>query len=671
MFDHEKIKELFSAYLDQELSLDQQRQVEEHLEKCASCRREFNALHKLQNTLLLWKDQELSLDWEGKIKKILQEKKDGVASGAKSRKKFFAGSAALTVVIACLIAFYAGDYGKDLSQDKAAGAISGVHVLQRISETKAVSSTYSNQIGDNVAADLNINTNISSSMFSRQESFLDDSLREPLMSRQRIVYEPYSGSHEGGRFNTEDYGEIYENDFLRVIDNPLSTFSIDVDTASYSIIRRFINADQLPPPEAVRIEEMINYFDYDYKLPKREDPFSITSEIGPCPWNSGHDLLLIGLQGKEYAREYLPPSNYVFLIDVSGSMNAANKLPLAKRSMRFLIDSLRSQDRVAIVVYASASGVVLDSTPGAEKDKMIEALDWLRAGGPTAGGEGIERAYKIAEENFIKGGNNRVILATDGDFNVGVSSDAEMVRLIESQREKGIFLTVLGFGSGNYKDSKMEKIADAGNGNYYYIDNILEAKKIFVRQLSGTIFTIAKNVKIQIEFNPGKIKAYRLIGYENRMLKSEDFNDDAKDAGELGAGHAVTALYEIISFDSDENLPLIDDLKYQKITVRPSDEILTIKVRFRKPDSQVSELISQEVVEADRGREVSHNFVFAGAVAEFGLLLRDSRYKAEASYERVIRRAKNAKGSDTWGYRAEFIRLVESATLLKEIAINY
>jgi len=471
----------------------------------------------------------------------------------------------------------------------------------------------------------------------------------------------------GKDFNTENYDKITENQFVSPINNPLSTFSIDVDTASYANMRRFLTENhQLPPKDAVRIEEMVNYFKYDYPQPKDEHPFSVNLESGICPWNQKHYLIRIGLKGKEVPVEKLPPSNLVFLLDVSGSMSDYNKLPLLKKTLEILVENLRKEDRVAIVVYAGAAGLVLKSTPGNEKETIMQAFNKLEAGGSTAGGEGIELAYKIAKENFIKNGNNRVILATDGDFNIGASSDAEMERLIEKKREEGVFLTVLGFGMGNYKDSKMEKLSNAGNGNYAYIDNILEAKKVMGKEIWGTLFTIAKDVKIQIEFNPAKVKGYRLIGYENRMLKSEDFNDDKKDAGEIGSGHTVTAFYEIIPSSSDEKIPGIDDLKYQKKETVTSDELLTIKFRYKKPDGDKSILISQPVKDSDIGKTVSENFQFASAVIEFGLLLRDSEFKGTSSYQNVLTLAKQSKGKDEEGYRAEFIKLVETASLLKK-----
>ncbi|PLX10018.1 MAG: hypothetical protein C0594_05510 [Marinilabiliales bacterium] len=479
----------------------------------------------------------------------------------------------------------------------------------------------------------------------------------------------YDNSWNQPVHNTEEYDEINETGFLAALSNPLSTFSVDVDRAAYSNIRRFLNSNQMPHKDVARIEEMINYFDYDYSAPKGDIPFSVNMEMASCPWNTNHQLLHVGLQGKELEQEEVPATNLVFLLDVSGSMNAPNKLPLLKSAFKILVDKLRPEDRVAIVVYAGAAGCVLESTSGADKTKIVSALDKLSAGGSTAGGEGIKLAYKIAKQSFIKDGNNRVILATDGDFNIGASSDAEMVRLIENKRDDGIFLTVLGFGMGNYKDSKMEKISNAGNGNYAYIDNILEAKKTLGEEIWGTLFTIAKDVKIQIEFNPAKVKAYRLIGYENRMLKKEDFNDDTKDAGEIGAGHTVTALYEIIPADSEEKVGDSDDLIYQTSTVKASNDLMTLKLRYKEPDGDVSKLIEEKVSEKDvKTRGMTSNFQFSAAVAEFGLLLRDSEFKANASYNQVLDLARSSKGEDRSGYRAEFIKLVEVAQILHDTA---
>ncbi len=463
-------------------------------------------------------------------------------------------------------------------------------------------------------------------------------------------------------FNTESYDVINENIFKDVINNPLSTFSVDVDRASYSNIRRFLTQNQKPVKDAVRIEELINYFDYDYPQPKNGHPFSITIEADKCPWNTKHQLFLVGLKGENINENEIPANNLTFLIDVSGSMSSANKLPLLKQAFKYLVENLRPQDRVAIVVYAGAAGVVLESTPGNQKEKIIAALDMLQAGGSTAGGEGINLAYKIAKQNFIKNGNNRVILASDGDFNVGASSDAEMVRLVEQKRNDGIFLSILGFGMGNYKDSKMEQISNAGNGNYAYIDNILEAKKVFGTELWGTLYTIAKDVKIQIEFNPTKVKAYRLIGYENRILNKEDFNNDKKDAGDIGCGHTVTALYEVIPADSDEEVSNVDPLEYQQQTKVNSRNLMTVKVRYKKPNEDTSNLIVEKV-EAGK-TESTNNLMFASAVAEFGMLLRESEFKGNATFADVLRRAKSSAGLDEYGYKADFIKMVEMGEML-------
>ena len=481
-------------------------------------------------------------------------------------------------------------------------------------------------------------------------------------------YYPVYGN-EPQNWNTEEYATIHDNIFHNPLRTPLSTFSIDVDAASYSNIRRFLNNGQKPPKDAVRIEEMVNYFNYDYKSPRGEHPFSVNTEVSQAPWDTAHKLVHIGIQGKEIATENLPASNLVFLLDVSGSMNAPNKLPLLKSAFSLLVDQLREQDRVSIIVYAGAAGVVLQPTSGDNKTEILNALNNLQAGGSTAGGQGIKLAYNIARENFVKGGNNRIVLATDGDFNIGVSSNAEMERLIEKERESGVFLTVLGFGMGNYKDSKMEILADKGNGNYAYIDNILEAKKVLVSEFGGTMFTIAKDVKIQVEFNPEKVQAYRLIGYENRKLNDEDFNDDKKDAGELGAGHTVTALYEIIPVGVDEGAGSIDPLKYQKTKKQAKGdfggELMTVKLRYKEPDGNKSKLLSTTIRDSDNDiGQSSNNFRWAAAVAEFGMLLRDSEFKGNSNYLQVVSLAESAKGEDKNGYRNEFLRMVQSGGLI-------
>jgi Ca-activated chloride channel family protein len=434
-----------------------------------------------------------------------------------------------------------------------------------------------------------------------------------------------------------------------------------VDTASYANVRRFINSGSLPPPDAVRIEEMINYFDYKYPQPKGDDPFSFTTELTDAPWKSGNKLLLIGLQGVKVPMDKLPPANLVFLVDVSGSMEDENKLPLLVSSLKLLVRKLRSVDRVAIVVYAGQAGLVLPSTRGDKKQEIRAALDSLSAGGSTAGGEGIELAYKIARKNFISGGNNRVILATDGDFNVGASSDAAMERLIEEKRKDGVFLSILGFGMGNYKDSKMQKLADKGNGNYAYIDSFEEANKVLGTQFGGTLMTIAKDVKMQVEFNPAKVKSYRLIGYEKRMLRREDFVDDKKDAGELGSGHTVTALYEIVPATGES--ADTRELTYQSVRVkenaRKSADLATIRFRYKKPDGKKSiELVRKIPSTAVSLDKAGENIRFAAAVAEWGMLLRNSEHRGRASRSQVLELARNARGDDDHGYRAEFIELV-------------
>ncbi|MCU0436926.1 MAG: von Willebrand factor type A domain-containing protein [Raineya sp.] len=482
----------------------------------------------------------------------------------------------------------------------------------------------------------------------------------PIMQRNHYPSDPIE-------HNTEEYDAVRESRFLGVNQNPLSTFSIDVDRASYSNMRRFINGGQLPPKDVIRVEELINYFSYDYADPKDDNPFAVYTEISQCPWNKEHQLVQIGLQGKNIPTDKLPPSNLVFLIDVSGSMSSANKLPLVKSAMRLLVNQLRQQDKVSIVVYAGAAGLVLPATNN--KEQILQALERLEAGGSTAGGAGIQLAYKVAEENFAKNGNNRVIIATDGDFNVGASSNAEMERLIEDKRKSGVFLTVLGFGMGNYKDSKMEILADKGNGNYAYIDGILEAEKVFIKEFGGTLFTIAKDVKIQVEFNPTKVKAYRLIGYENRALKNEDFNDDKKDAGEMGAGHTVTALYEVIPASSNEVVAGIDNLKYQNTQVNTtaykSNEVMNVKLRYKQPSGDVSKLIEKPVVDKSISFEKSsQNFRWAASVAAFGMVMRDSEFKGNATLDQALQIAESAKGEDKEGYRAEFIRIIRSAQLL-------
>lgn len=477
----------------------------------------------------------------------------------------------------------------------------------------------------------------------------------------------YGYAYTAQEANTENYHHIAENGYKDATKDPLSTLSIDVDRASYSNVRRFLKQGQLPPADAVRVEEMINYFPYKYSAPKTGEPFSITTNLASCPWNAKHRLIRVGIQGKEIERSEMKRNNLVFLVDVSGSMSSPDKLPLLKSGLRLLVDQMKADDRIALVAYAGAAGLVLPPTDGRHKEQIIEALDRLESGGSTAGGAGIKLAYDVAREYFLKDGNNRIVLATDGDFNVGVSSEGELQRMIEKERESGVFLTVLGFGTGNLKDATMEMLADKGNGNYAYIDNLLEAKKTLVNEMGGTLITIASDVKIQIEFNPAFVKAYRLVGYENRLLNAEDFNDDKKDAGELGSGHTVTALFEIIPAGSDESVPGIDALKYQTKVVQSGsgDEVMTIKFRYKEPGTANSKLIVNVLKDDIKHLStMGEDFQFASAVAEFAMLLRNSEYKGSANYAEIKELALAGKGKDENGYRAEFIQLVELAEML-------
>ena len=475
--------------------------------------------------------------------------------------------------------------------------------------------------------------------------------------------------------NAEEYGEIQENGFKNVSDAPLSTFSIDVDAASYSNMRRFINKGKLPPVDAIRTEELVNYFSYDYPKPTGNDPVKITVEAGTCTWNTAHRLVRSGLKAKEIPTGQLPASNLVFLIDVSGSMWGANRLDLVKSSLKLLVNNLRNKDKVAIVTYAGSAGVKLEATSGGDKQKIREAIDELTAGGSTAGGAGIHLAYQIAKKNFISDGNNRIILCSDGDFNVGVSSAEGLEQLIEKERKSGVHLTVLGYGMGNYKDKKIQVLAEKGNGNHAYIDNLQEANRVLVGEFGATLHTVAKDVKLQVEFNPSQVQAYRLIGYESRLLKDEDFNNDAKDAGDMGAGHTVTAFYEVIPAGvKNEYVGKVDDLKYQKkekMTLKPtgSDELLTVKLRYKAPDKDVSRKMELPFVD-NKGDSVSSDFRFASAVAMFGQLLRDSDFKGTADYDKVIKLAKQGLNNDERGYRREFIRLVEAAKGLEKTSKN-
>ena len=476
-----------------------------------------------------------------------------------------------------------------------------------------------------------------------------------------------------GRHDTEDYARIDENPFLDARDAPLSTFAVDVDSASYSNVRRFLRAGRLPPADAVRIEELINYFDYDYPQPQGEQPFSVSAEVAGCPWNPAHRLVRVGLQGRRIERGRTPPRNLVFLLDVSGSMAGPHKLGLLKSAMKLLVEGLGPRDRVAIAVYAGASGLVLEPTRGDRPQRILDALARLRAGGSTNGGAGIELAYRTARRHFDPQGINRVILATDGDFNVGVTGHGALTRLIERQRASGVYLTVLGFGGGNLKDATMESLADRGNGNYAYIDSLAEARKVLVTEAGATLVTIAEDVKIQVEFNPQRVRAYRLIGYENRLLRAEDFADDAKDAGEIGAGHSVTALYEIVPAGSGAGAPARRraPLRYQSArtaTARAdSNELLSLRLRYKPPAGSSSRLI--EGVVEDRGQGLQHasaGLRHAAAVAAFGMLLRGSAHRGQADYDLVAELAAAGRGADRHGYRREFAELVATARELAD-----
>jgi Ca-activated chloride channel homolog len=469
--------------------------------------------------------------------------------------------------------------------------------------------------------------------------------------------------------NTEAYDRVLDNPFKLAAREPLSTFSADVDTASYSNVRRFLNEGKLPPADAVRVEELVNYFTYDYPAPADGFPVKITPELAECPWNPKHKLLRVGVQTEVMDPRRMPPRNFVFLVDVSGSMNAPNRLPLLQESLKMLTGQLTARDCVAIVVYAGSSGLVLPPTPGDRTGLIRSAIDRLRAGGSTNGGDGIQLAYQVAQEAFIPGGVNRVILGTDGDFNVGVTSPGELVRLIEEKRKSGVYLSVLGFGMGNLKDSTLEKLAHHGNGHYAYIDSLAEARKLFVEQ-GAALVTVAKDVKFQVEFNPERVAGYRLIGYENRLLRHQDFNDDQKDAGDLGSGHTVTVFYELVPAGKKVEVPGVDPLKYQEAT-KPTAaagrtrEWLTVKLRYKDPQEEKSKLLEVPVTTAALKATPSADFQFAAAVAAFGMLLRDSPHKGRASFELVQELAQSGRGADADGHRGEFLKLVRTAAGLK------
>ncbi len=494
--------------------------------------------------------------------------------------------------------------------------------------------------------------------------------RAPSMNGDGLAKSKMDGMPAGIEHDREQYEKRTENGFFDAARIPLSTFSIDVDTASWANIRRFLQSGRLPPKDAVRLEECVNYFPYAYEGPSDGRPFAVHAEVADCPWAEGRQLVRIGVQGKHISLENLPPANLVFLLDVSGSMFSENKLPLVKNALSMLTRKLRPQDRVSIVVYAGAAGLVLPPTKGSDKETILGALDRLQAGGSTAGGAGIKLAYKVAEENFDRNGNNRVILCTDGDFNVGASSDGEMVRLIEEKRATGVYLTILGFGMGNYQDAKIQKMADAGNGNYSYIDSAMEARKVLINQMGGTLLTIAKDVKIQVEFNPAYVGSYRLLGYEKRMLRAEDFRDDKKDAGELGAGHSVTAIYEIVPKGGANPSGYVEPLRYATNAVSTgvlNNELVTVKLRYKLPGNDTSTGFSIPVrTGSTRIDKASQEMRFAVSVAEAALLLYGSEFKGKADWNTLIDRAKSSLGRDEEGYRAEFIRLAKLAAGMQD-----
>jgi Ca-activated chloride channel family protein len=688
----EKIKQAISAWIDGEATREEKELAERSVRENTGYALYAAELKKLTFSLKRWEAEDLSPDLLQRLQNSSEREGFSMKNLFRSFNIRFAGglvAAALAVVVVVHLpeVMQKEHQKKSEGQVTLSGAVAGTTTA---SPEKKVAEALVQTATDAAEAVKNAVSGPRETLELKQEMYRGDASvsRVALMSKSRAEVSSYemlgvASPAVGGiswdqRYvptqpgNTEGYNKIEEISFKNVTNDPLSTFSIDVDTASYSNLRRFLTQqNQMPPQDAVRIEEMINYFRYDYPKPDGKDPFSITTEVGTCAWNPAHELVLIGLKGKELDPATMPPSNLVFLIDVSGSMQDPNKLPLLQQAFRKLTNQLTGKEKVAMVVYAGNAGLVLPSTPGSEKSKILQAIDGLQAGGSTAGGQGIQLAYQVAKENFIKGGNNRVILATDGDFNVGASSDAEMVRLIEAKRDEGIFLTILGFGEGNLKDSKMQQIADKGNGNYFYIDSIMEAQKVLVRELGSTLFTIAKDVKIQVEFNPAEVKAYRLVGYEKRALANEDFNNDKKDAGELGAGHTVTALYEIIPAGSQEEVGGVDALKYQQPTeVKKSDELLTVKLRYKEPDGDTSKLITQTLKPVAAGTAVSENFTQASAVAEFGLLLRKSQFKGSAKYQDVIDALKGLKSEDKDGYRTELIGLVEKAKVLDETPVN-
>ncbi len=668
-------QQLLSAYYDGAATPEEAAAAEKLLAERADCRVYLEDLRKISSSLRLLKEENLSPDADMKILKNVKKESKMPSINLKTASLVLVSSVAVVLVLQQYIQrgiqgrmkSSADDIGDQFSPQRALQArardasvylAEGEDLGEKINanqrKARGIEISFLNQPSSDAVLG-NMNKRMATGIITAHESSqmavnVDKSIIYPAV--------PFLVPAAG---NTEEYAKISDNAFLTATDNPLSTFSIDVDTASYSNVRRFLVQNQMPPKDAVRIEEMVNYFTYNYPVPEGNDPFSITTNMAVCPWNTAHQLLQIGLKGRTPDVAKLPPSNLVFLIDVSGSMNQPDKLPLLKEGFKMMVNQLRAEDKASIVVYAGNAGKVLEPTPGDHKEEIIAAIDAMQAGGSTAGGQGIRLAYELAKSNFIKGGNNRVILATDGDFNVGVSSTSELVRLVEEKRKDGIFLTILGFGQGNVKDSRMEQLADNGNGNYYYIDNIKEARKVMVNELGSMLFTIAKDVKIQIEFNPAAVKAYRLVGYENRMLAKEDFNNDQKDAGDIGAGHTVTALYEIVPSGSGEQISDVDALKYQKSQTVTSDEVMTVKLRYKEPDGDKSQLLSRTIQKAHIKQEPAGDFAWASSVAEFGMLLRRSDHRGDASYGHVLKTAKANTGEDKFGLRAEFITLVEAA----------
>lgn len=690
----EELKQLISIYIDGQATPEQEDIVLHALKDSDALRSYYQDLLALSASLQEWPEENLSPDLEQTIHHVISKQEKT------KMKKSTVIPIGATIAVAVMVLVIGQQYSqraiqghvrqatenlKDqkLSVETSQPATQSVHtqaatqsapatsgyLTKTSARTKSIEQNTTTQMDGIIATDAAYDFGQEKMVVAEYKAERVQPMASGLVFLEDVMVPPVYNGRPADDFNTEQYDLIAENEFLSVVDHPLSTFSIDVDTASYANLRRFLNNGQMPPIDAVRIEEMINYFTYDYPQPQGDEPFSVNIEVGACPWNAKHQLALIGLQGRSLDVNTIPQSNFVFLIDVSGSMNDANKLPLLKQGFKMMVQQLRPEEKVSIVTYAGQAGVLLDSVAGDNKQQIIAAIDRLQSSGSTAGAQGILTAYELAKKNLIPGGNNRVILATDGDFNIGVSSDSELVRIIEEKRNQGIFLTVLGFGMGNYKDGRMEKLADKGNGNYYYIDTEREAKKVMVRELGSTLFTIAKDVKLQIEFNPQQVAAYRLVGYENRKLNKEDFNNDAKDAGELGAGHTVTAFYEIIPAGTEETIgTTVDPLKYQipsnPVAGIPSDEMMTVKLRYKQPHEDVSQLISRAVTASDITMAQSQNYQWASSVAEFGMLLRQSQFKKDASFANALTRARSAKGADEYGYRQEFIELVEKAQTL-------